>query len=985
MLRKRNFSIFLTLLCLLVLSFSTSVYAKTTVNIITTNDMHGVLEESDTAIGVAQASAMKASTPNALLIDSGDATQGTTLATINKGNDVIKLMNAAGFDVMVAGNHEFDYGSEQLLKNADTAKFPILSANADYKDGTLLPATYILEVEGKKIGFIGITTSTTNTSTNPNLRPGVTFGNEITTTKKEIANLKDKVDTIILLTHIGNTQDEVPVTSIDLLEALSDEELSNVAAVLDGHSHTIEDEPYIRGDFNIPVIQDQTQMTHIGKVVIDFNDNGTVSATEEVMDYDTAMAYPITEAGEKAKEATLEAIEEINAEQSEITSEVIAENNSPLWGGYIYWDYAEPRIVETNFGDIVTDAFRNTAQTYADSMGLDSEVIGIVNGGGIANSINTEDITVGDILGNFNHGNDYVIFTVTPSELYSVIESGLVMTGQDDTGLIERATVSGSFIQPSGFTYTYNPAGPEGAKVTNITTDQGTVLDRADTMTQIIVGSQNYVESFFKNSERLTQQGGEDLIIQEYFQSFDEPINMPINGERIFIENDQSPDEYTISVPVYVADDPDNKEIQINKIINIKIDDGSFESYLTDDSGNITLTVSKGPHTLTAEGGTLPVYINNYSGAGTYYTTPGYYSLEFDVDSGSIYDNVNVSIEEDNIFLATSTEAIKTSEVVTAVLSGEYTGAITWSSSSPNVATVSGNDLSATVTAVSEGTSTISATLNNGSSALVVVTVSNSPVVVEDVDIDHPNPDYFTITCSNVMANPALSISGEVQKVAMFTWSKSDMSDIDCKVANHEDNKWSWTFPVNDNPINNYYYDAQNINYNLYGSLDPESNGNIISAGVTYATGKATNPKGGLNYIAYNQNVGFIKPTVTMGEIAGLIDDPDSVHMEGLRVTSPYASCEIMTEVHASDIGWMDAVGNGVYAGTMGQNRAIESIKLTVYSVDPDMPTPTYGIQYRVYQNGSWTDWAYDGEEAGITGQSLPIQAVQINLVEVSN
>ena len=68
---------------------------------------------------------MKASTENALLIDAGDATQGATFATVSQGKDVIEVMNTAGYDAMAAGNHEFDYGTEQLLANVEAADFPI--------------------------------------------------------------------------------------------------------------------------------------------------------------------------------------------------------------------------------------------------------------------------------------------------------------------------------------------------------------------------------------------------------------------------------------------------------------------------------------------------------------------------------------------------------------------------------------------------------------------------------------------------------------------------------------------------------------------------------------------------------------------------------------------------------------------------------------------------------------------------------------------
>lgn len=139
--------------------------------ILTTNDLHGALVSSPGVVGADYTAALKRDYRDALLLDAGDAIQGSALAALSKGRDVIALMNAAGYDAMAAGNHEFDYGLDTLLSNARRADFPILSANSS-RDGkpVLAGEAYngghkinngaytLLKRQGITVGIFGITT-----------------------------------------------------------------------------------------------------------------------------------------------------------------------------------------------------------------------------------------------------------------------------------------------------------------------------------------------------------------------------------------------------------------------------------------------------------------------------------------------------------------------------------------------------------------------------------------------------------------------------------------------------------------------------------------------------------------------------------------------------------------------------------------------------------------------------------------------------------
>lgn len=609
--------------------------------IFTTNDIHGtVVGDDESTIGIVQTAAIAASVPNALLVDAGDAMQGGSFATVSEGEDVIELMNVAGYDVMALGNHDFDYGQDRLVSNLEHAQFPVISANVE-KDGQLLTdGNTVVDVNGKKIGFIGLTTVTTATSTNASQLEGITFTDEIGALKKQIAEVKDDTDAIILVTHLGDNPLAAKYTSEMLLEGLTDDELAEVTAVVDGHSHTVEQGDSDVDGFEVPIVQTGCYSTAVGQITLHFDEENHVTAEGMVLDYATAMAYPLTAEGEAAAAETSAALEKIQASQEEILDEVICTTDTPLWGGYIYYDYAEPRIVETNYGDFVTDAFAEAAAAYAEQENLDYPVIALENGGGISATLPYGQVTRGDILNAFNHGNTIEVLTVTPADLYGAVEAGLVTTGQDADGYLERERVSGSFLQCSGFSYTYDPAGEEGGKVVTMTLDDGTKLDRADDSTLLLSANNNYVSTFFANAVKLGEVGGEDLVVENYLlkqtENGSKNLSMPVTAGRIQIANDVSPSTYEITVPILDngSRNADTPQTVADKTVHLRIDDKEAAEYTSDADGNITLTLEKGPHTLYLEEAAdhQPVYANNYSGSGTVCTADGFYRLGFYVE-----------------------------------------------------------------------------------------------------------------------------------------------------------------------------------------------------------------------------------------------------------------------------------------------------------------------------------------------------------------
>jgi 2',3'-cyclic-nucleotide 2'-phosphodiesterase/3'-nucleotidase len=184
--------------------------------------------------------------PNTILIDNGDTIQGTILSDdlyntrMDLSHPVIDVMNFMGYDSMTLGNHEFNFGLDLVKKIEKEAEFPLLAANASYKeDGSHLVKPYtIVEVGGLKVGILGFT--------NPNIPkwdgPKVTeleFENMADSAEKYMEELKGQTDIIIGTAHAGFENEYGNDGAKEIIERFPE-----IAALLVGHSHATVNEKY---------------------------------------------------------------------------------------------------------------------------------------------------------------------------------------------------------------------------------------------------------------------------------------------------------------------------------------------------------------------------------------------------------------------------------------------------------------------------------------------------------------------------------------------------------------------------------------------------------------------------------------------------------------------------------------------------------------------------------------------------------------------
>lgn len=396
--------------------------------ILHTNDVHGAVE------GYAYIAQLKADYEakgaEVILVDAGDYSQGTTYVSSTKGADAVTMMNAAGYDVVTLGNHEFDYGYAQLKENMSKAKFKVVCADVFNEDGTpIFDANYTYTTKsGVKVGFFGMETPETQTKANPTKIKGLTFATNDAFTKAaadQVKALKD-ADVVICLAHLGVDGESKPYRSTDLYAAVK-----GIDFIIDGHSHTV----MTKGENGELIQSTGTAFANIGVIVID-------DATKKI---ESNSLFEIKE--DTAKDATVAAaaqkiIDRIDKEYGAVfaKSEVVLNGAKAPNGN---------RDSETNNGDLITDAMVWKILQDKESLTVDADhVVALTNGGGIRKAINPGDVTKKNINEVLPFGNTVVTIYITGAELLEALEASTYCTPD----------AIGGFPQVSGINYTISTA-----------------------------------------------------------------------------------------------------------------------------------------------------------------------------------------------------------------------------------------------------------------------------------------------------------------------------------------------------------------------------------------------------------------------------------------------------------------------------------------------------------------------------------------------
>lgn len=364
-----------------------SFYEK--INVISTNDMHGRLEKNEKTkeTGIQAISGYVKSQPHDLLLDGGDLTQGTPLNDVDKGKTMAEITNLIGYDAIAVGNHEFDFGLDNLLNIVQNSNSNFLSSNVRYKDNDkrVFSATKIKTLDsGLKVGIIGLTTEETAYKTHPANVEKVKFTDLVEETKTEVENLeKQGINFITVVSHVGEYQ------TVPLAKALE----NKIDLIIDGHSH----QDFKETVGTTQIIQTGEYTKALRKSTFDFNaTTGFIENFQsDLVSYDELIKYE-----NQADPAIVEKIKTLKAAQESEFAKVVIDNNPYKLNG----ERNEVRRKETNLGDLVTDAmFWEAQKTIKD---LD---FAITNSGGIRASLQKGKITKKDTYTVFPFGNKLVV------------------------------------------------------------------------------------------------------------------------------------------------------------------------------------------------------------------------------------------------------------------------------------------------------------------------------------------------------------------------------------------------------------------------------------------------------------------------------------------------------------------------------------------------------------------------------------------------
>ena len=416
------------------------------------NDVHSGLNDTVGYDGfVLYRDEMKKKYKNVITVDVGDHLQGGSICAISNGEAIIKLMNNIEFDVTILGNHEFDYGIEQLQKLGENITSKYICSNFCYNKNksSIFDPYKVVKAGNKAIGFISVLTPLTLTKTY--LSQIKDDNNELLydfLTNKDVKDLYDrvqgyidelkstrKVDYVILLTHFG--MDVEDYTSNGLLS-----HLEKVDAVLDGHTHRVYNTTSKdKNNKDIPISQTGTKLQSIGKLIIKSNgslENEIIVNVTEPLDKEDAIN--ITRGGQErwVDKKTNEFINSLWEEYSDELNALIGYSNFDL---LIREENAITpfcRFKECSLGDLITDAIKASSNTE----------IAIVNGGSIRNNLKKGNITSSSVI------------DILPWFSYIIAKqlSGQVILDALEFGVSKLPNAFGGYPQTSGITFDLDPS-----------------------------------------------------------------------------------------------------------------------------------------------------------------------------------------------------------------------------------------------------------------------------------------------------------------------------------------------------------------------------------------------------------------------------------------------------------------------------------------------------------------------------------------------
>lgn len=380
--------------------------------IIYDNDVHCAVDGYPKIAGLRDAIAA-ADTAYVALVSSGDFIQGGMVGSLSRGADIIPILNAAKYDVVTLGNHEFDYGVPRMMEVLSHLNSEIVCVNFRSID-KLQPyyAPYTIKKMGKKkIAFVGVLTPETlhiesSSFFDDKGKQLYDICNEglVALVQESVNKARSEgADYVVALAHLGEVGKSL--TSVDLIN-----KTTGIDVVLDGHSHSVIEcnmVPDVDQKLK-PSTQTGTAVVNVGKLHIskDGKCTTTLIPAESISFQSASVADAVTQAKKKFEE---------------FTSRVCAQSDCKLSIN----DENGKRIVrkqEAGIGDFFSDVVAALADVE----------ISIVNGGNLRADLPQGTVTNGDIINVIPFDNQLCLLELTGKQLLDFLESCLSLLPEEN-------------------------------------------------------------------------------------------------------------------------------------------------------------------------------------------------------------------------------------------------------------------------------------------------------------------------------------------------------------------------------------------------------------------------------------------------------------------------------------------------------------------------------------------------------------------------
>ncbi|NVO16162.1 MAG: bifunctional metallophosphatase/5'-nucleotidase [Rhodoplanes sp.] len=377
-----------------------------------------------------------------LVAHAGDTLSPSLMSGLDQGAHIVALTNMVAPDVFVPGNHEFDFGKAVFLKRMAEARFPLLAANLRAPGDALVPGFQdhrIVDVDGVKIGIVGLTYDDTPRASNPE---DLAFRPSVETLKSEAAAVRrEGADFVVAVVHAERDQQRAMIATgvVDL--------------VLGGHNHDL----FINYDQGSALVESAYEALYVTAVDLDIH----VVASEGQRTTRWWPQFRVIDTATVTPDPAVTAA--VDVYRQELTNEM----SVPLGTTAVEWDSrsAIVRTRETAIGNVFADAVRISLKTEA----------AILNGGGIRSGRvypAGSAITRRDVLAELPFGNRVVPVEIGGGELREAIEHGLA----------RLPDASGRFPQVSGLKIEADISKPPGSRIVSVLLD-GKPLDPRRTYT----------------------------------------------------------------------------------------------------------------------------------------------------------------------------------------------------------------------------------------------------------------------------------------------------------------------------------------------------------------------------------------------------------------------------------------------------------------------------------------------------------------------